>query len=86
MIVVSRTIRGLGVRGEPRDGMVSPDSTVEQKGGGSGAGLTGSLNEIFRGDLGLILFDMTKDNENKRCVFGEQVALRPYSSSTATVG
>lgn len=30
--------------------------------------------EIFRGDLGRILFDMTKDNENIRYVFGEQVA------------
>ncbi|OIW32877.1 FAD/NAD(P)-binding domain-containing protein [Coniochaeta ligniaria NRRL 30616] len=30
--------------------------------------------EIFRGDLGQILFDMTKDNENIRYVFGEQVA------------
>lgn len=30
--------------------------------------------EIFRGDLAQILFDMTKDNENIRYVFGEQIA------------
>lgn len=30
--------------------------------------------EIFRGDLGRILFDMTKDDENIRYVFGEQIA------------
>lgn len=30
--------------------------------------------EIFRGDLAQILFDMTKDNESIRYVFGEQVA------------
>ena len=30
--------------------------------------------EIFRGDLAQILFDMTKDNENIKYVFGEQVA------------
>ena len=29
--------------------------------------------EIFRGDLAKILFDMTKDNENVKYVFGEQV-------------
>lgn len=29
--------------------------------------------EIFRGDLAQILFDMTKDNENIKYVFGEQV-------------
>ncbi|KAL3417243.1 oxidoreductase [Phlyctema vagabunda] len=30
--------------------------------------------EIFRGDLAKILFDITKDNENIKYVFGEQVA------------
>jgi len=30
--------------------------------------------EIFRGDLAQILFDLTKDNENIKYVFGEQVA------------
>ena len=30
--------------------------------------------EIFRGDLGKILFDLTKDNENIKYIFGEQVA------------
>ncbi|KAK4690913.1 hypothetical protein P7C71_g5980, partial [Lecanoromycetidae sp. Uapishka_2] len=30
--------------------------------------------EIFRGDLARILFDLTKDNENIKYVFGEQVA------------
>ena len=30
--------------------------------------------EIFRGDLSQILFDFTKDNENIKYVFGEQVA------------
>lgn len=30
--------------------------------------------EIFRGDLGKILFDLTKDNENVQYVFGEQIA------------
>ncbi|KAL8745312.1 MAG: hypothetical protein Q9190_002546 [Brigantiaea leucoxantha] len=30
--------------------------------------------EIFRGDLAQILFDMTKDNENVKYVFGEQIA------------
>ncbi|KAK5939033.1 hypothetical protein PMZ80_008336 [Knufia obscura] len=30
--------------------------------------------EIFRGDLARILFDLTKDNENIRYVFGEQLA------------
>ena len=30
--------------------------------------------EIFRGDLAQILFDLTKDNENVRYVFGEQIA------------
>ena len=30
--------------------------------------------EIFRGDLGKILFDLTKDNEKIQYVFGEQVA------------
>ena len=30
--------------------------------------------EIFRGDLAQILFDLTKDNESIRYVFGEQVA------------
>jgi 2-polyprenyl-6-methoxyphenol hydroxylase-like FAD-dependent oxidoreductase len=30
--------------------------------------------EIFRGDLAAILYDMTKDDENIRYVFGEQVA------------
>ena len=30
--------------------------------------------EIFRGDLAQILFDLTKDNENIRYVFGEQIA------------
>ena len=30
--------------------------------------------EIFRGDLAKILFDMTKDNERIKYVFGEQVA------------
>lgn len=29
--------------------------------------------EIFRGDLGKILFDLTKDKENVKSVFGEQV-------------
>ena len=29
--------------------------------------------EIFRGDLAQILFDLTKDNENIKYVFGEQV-------------
>ena len=30
--------------------------------------------EIFRGDLARILFDLTKDNENIKYVFGEQIA------------
>jgi 2-polyprenyl-6-methoxyphenol hydroxylase-like FAD-dependent oxidoreductase len=30
--------------------------------------------EIFRGDLSRILYDMTKDNENIKYIFGEQVA------------
>ena len=30
--------------------------------------------EIFRGDLAQVLFDLTKDNENIKYVFGEQVA------------
>ena len=30
--------------------------------------------EIFRGDLAQILFDLTKDNQNIRYIFGEQVA------------
>lgn len=30
--------------------------------------------EIFRGDLGKILFGLTKDNENIKYVFGEQIA------------
>ena len=30
--------------------------------------------EIFRGDLARILYDLTKDNENIRYIFGEQVA------------
>lgn len=30
--------------------------------------------EIFRGDLAKILFDMTKDNENIKYIFGEQIA------------
>ena len=30
--------------------------------------------EIFRGDLARILYDMTKENENIRYIFGEQVA------------
>lgn len=30
--------------------------------------------EIFRGDLSQVLFDLTKDNENIKYVFGEQVA------------
>lgn len=30
--------------------------------------------EIFRGDLALILYDLTKDNENIKYIFGEQVA------------
>ncbi|KAI4215819.1 MAG: hypothetical protein LQ351_001807 [Letrouitia transgressa] len=30
--------------------------------------------EIFRGDLAKILYDMTKDNENIKYVFGEQIA------------
>ncbi|KKY14143.1 putative oxidoreductase [Phaeomoniella chlamydospora] len=30
--------------------------------------------EIFRGDLAQILFDLTKDNENTKYVFGEKVA------------
>lgn len=30
--------------------------------------------EIFRGDLAKILFDLSKDNENVRYVFGEQIA------------
>ncbi len=30
--------------------------------------------EIFRGDLAQILFDLTKDNENIKYVFGEQIA------------
>ena len=31
--------------------------------------------EIFRGDLAQVLFDLTKDNENIKYVFGEQIAL-----------
>ena len=31
--------------------------------------------EIFRGDLAQILFDLTKNDENIKYVFGEQVAL-----------
>lgn len=30
--------------------------------------------EIFRGDLAQVLFDLTKDNENIKYIFGEQVA------------
>ncbi|KAI4168747.1 MAG: hypothetical protein LQ346_009034 [Caloplaca aetnensis] len=30
--------------------------------------------EIFRGDLAKILFDLSKDNENVRYIFGEQIA------------
>lgn len=30
--------------------------------------------EIFRGDLAQVLFDLSKDNENVRYVFGEQIA------------
>ncbi|KAL8681137.1 MAG: hypothetical protein Q9186_002730 [Xanthomendoza sp. 1 TL-2023] len=35
--------------------------------------------EIFRGDLAQILFDLTKDNENVRYVFGEQIASVQHS-------
>ncbi|KAB5517530.1 oxidoreductase [Coniochaeta sp. 2T2.1] len=42
--------------------------------------------EIFRGDLGKILYDMTKDNENIRYVFGEQVAsMRQQGDGSITV-
>ncbi|KAL8668495.1 MAG: hypothetical protein Q9224_007795, partial [Gallowayella concinna] len=35
--------------------------------------------EIFRGDLAQILFDLSKDNENVRYVFGEQIASMQHS-------
>ncbi|KAJ5595283.1 uncharacterized protein N7459_001491 [Penicillium hispanicum] len=36
--------------------------------------------EIFRGDLGQILYDLTKDNENIKYVFGEQVASMQHTT------
>lgn len=81
-VTVMRKMAGLeeAVRAKvvPMDGMSfvrddgRPYGTITASGNPDQQSLV-SEYEIFRGDLGQILFDMTKDHEHIKYVFGEQV-------------
>jgi 2-polyprenyl-6-methoxyphenol hydroxylase-like FAD-dependent oxidoreductase len=69
--VRAKTMQMEGIRFVRDDGR--PYGTIKATGNPDQQSLV-SEYEIFRGDLAQTLFDLTKDNENIKYVFGEQVA------------